>query len=102
MLVYVVEVLVKEDMIEEFKEATVENHGNTILESGNFRFDVLQSKENPGRFTLYEVYESEKAVQAHKETDHYKRWKEIVEEMMAKPRNGIKHRVIAPEGEEQW
>ena len=102
MLVYVVEVFVKEDMIEEFKEATVHNHRNTIQEPGNYRFDVLQSKEEPGRFTLYEVYESEAAVQAHKKTEHYQKWRETVAEMMARPRNGIKHRIIAPEGEEQW
>lgn len=102
MIVYVVEVQVKEDNIEEFKKATIENHNNTIKESGNYRFDVLQSKEDPGRFTLYEVYDSEEAVAAHKETSHYLKWRETVADWMAAPRNGIKHKVIAPVGEGKW
>ena len=102
MLVYVVEVYVKEDRIEEFKKATVVNHSNTIREPGNYRFDVLQSKEDSGRFTLYEVYESEAAVKAHKETEHYQEWREEVADMMARPRQGIKHEVIAPAGDDQW
>jgi|SRR5690554_5044232 len=102
MLVYVVEVQVKEDRLEDFKEATIENHRNTIQEPGNFRFDVLQSKDNSCRFTLYEVYESEEAVAAHKETPHYLKWRETVADWMAAPRKGIKHEVIVPQGEGEW
>ncbi|MFP4017359.1 MAG: antibiotic biosynthesis monooxygenase [Halanaerobiales bacterium] len=102
MVVYVVTVMVKEENIEDFKKATIENHVNTIQEVGNYRFDVLQSKEDPGRFTLYEVYESEDAVAAHKETAHYLKWRETVADWMAAPRNGIKHNVIAPEEVKQW
>ncbi|MEJ6952372.1 antibiotic biosynthesis monooxygenase [Natronospora cellulosivora (SeqCode)] len=102
MLVYVVEVKVKEENIEDFKKATIANHKGTIKEPGNYRFDVLQSKEDPKRFTLYEVYESEEAVVAHKETAHYLKWRETVADWMAAPRKGIKHEVIAPEGDNQW
>ncbi|AZO95323.1 antibiotic biosynthesis monooxygenase [Halocella sp. SP3-1] len=96
MLAYVVEVYVKEKHIEGFKKATIENHYNTIKEIGNYRFDVLQSKEELGHFTLYEVYESEDAVSAHKETPHYLKWRETVAEWMAAPRKGIKYDVITP------
>ncbi len=102
MLVYLVKVKVKEDRIEEFKEATVRNHRATVREPGNYRFDVLQSQEDPTSFTLYEVYKSEDAVQAHKETEHYLEWRETVAEMMARPREGIKHEVIAPREKAQW
>ncbi|NLM96880.1 MAG: antibiotic biosynthesis monooxygenase [Halanaerobiaceae bacterium] len=102
MVVYVVEVYVKEDRIEDFKKATIENHNKTTQEPGNYRFDVLQSKEDPARFTLYEVYESEEAVQAHKETEHYQKWRDTVADWMAKPRKGIKHEVIVPEGKDRW
>ncbi|MTI61075.1 MAG: antibiotic biosynthesis monooxygenase [Firmicutes bacterium] len=96
MLAYVVEVYVKKEDIEDFKKATIENHHNTIKEIGNYRFDVLQSKEDLGHFTLYEVYESEDAVSAHKETPHYLKWRETVAEWMASPRKGIKYDVITP------
>ena len=102
MLVYLVKIKVKEGKIEEFKEATVRNHRDTIKEPGNYRFDVLQNQEDPTSFTLYEVYESEEAVQAHKETEHYLEWRERVADMMAQPREGIKHKVIAPQEKGQW
>jgi len=102
MLVYLVKIKVKEGKIEEFKEATVRNHRATIKEPGNYRFDVLQNQEDPTSFTLYEVYESEEAVQAHKETEHYREWRERVADMMAQPREGIKHKVIAPQEKGQW
>ena len=102
MLVYVVKVFVKNDYVEEFKKATIKNHKNTLQEPGNIRFDVLQSNEDPTRFTLYEVYESEDAVTAHKETAHYLEWRETVADWMAKPREGLKHKVIAPEEAKLW
>ncbi|MFW6281989.1 MAG: putative quinol monooxygenase [bacterium] len=102
MLVYVVNVFVKKENIKEFKQATIKNHKNTLQEPGNIRFDVLQSQEDPACFTLYEVYESEDAVKAHKETTHYLEWRETVADWMAKPREGVKHKIIAPENIELW
>jgi len=102
MVVYVVKVFVEEGHIEDFKKATRKNHRNTLQEPGNIRFDVLQSKEDPSRFTLYEVYESEDAVNAHKETPHYLEWRDTVADWMAKSREGLKHKVIAPEDKELW
>ncbi|MFW6414394.1 MAG: antibiotic biosynthesis monooxygenase, partial [Verrucomicrobiota bacterium] len=61
MIAYIVEIYVKEEYIEDFKAATIENNKNTIEEQGNYRFDVLQSNDDACRFTLYEVYESEDA-----------------------------------------
>ncbi len=102
MLAYVVEVYVKEDCIEDFRAATIENHKNTVWEPGNYRFDVLQSNDDPCRWTLYEVYDSEDDVKAHKQAAHYLRWKETVGKMMARPRSGIKHEIIAPEDKNKW
>jgi len=102
MLVTIVEVYVKEEHIENFIEATVENHKNSIKEPGNLRFDVLQSKDEPTRFTLYEAYESEEASQVHKKTSHYLKWRETVADWMIKPRIGIPHQVIAPGERVLW
>ena len=102
MLAYVVEVYVKKDFIEKFRKATVSNHENTIKEEGNIRFDLLQSKDDPARFTLYEVYKSEDAVARHKETEHYLNWRKKVADWMAKPRKGIKHNIVAPGDVNQW
>ncbi|MCX8082019.1 MAG: antibiotic biosynthesis monooxygenase [bacterium] len=102
MIVTIVEIYVKKDKIDDFIKATLENHKNSIKEEGNLRFDVLQCLDDPCRFTLYEVYESEESAKAHKNTSHYLKWKETVENFMAQPRKGIPYKVIAPLDKSLW
>ncbi len=97
MTVTIVYVHVKEERIEEFKKASEDNHSNSIKEPGNLRFDVLQDSDDPQRFVLYEAYETEADAAAHKETAHYRRWRERVVDMMSEPRKGIKYTMICPE-----
>lgn len=92
-----VHVHVKPEFIDAFIAATRENHENSIQEPGNFRFDILQDANDPGKFILYEVYETEKAVAAHKETPHYFKWRDTVADMLVKPREGMKHKLLFPE-----
>jgi quinol monooxygenase YgiN len=40
---------------------------------------------------LVEIYRSADAPAAHKETDHYKRWRDTVADMMAEPRTSKKY-----------
>ena len=47
MLIVHVFVHVKEDRIEDFKRATLENARNSINEPGIARFDVVQKKDDP-------------------------------------------------------
>ena len=61
------------------------------------RFDVLRDGKRPGGYLLYEVYADSAAVNAHKETEHYKTWRSTVEEMMATPREGSDFDVLYPE-----
>lgn len=102
MLVVHVHVQVKEEFIEEFKTASIENAKNSIQEPGIARFDVLQNNEDPTRFVLNEVYLTFEATAAHKETAHYKMWRDTVEEMMAEPRYSIKYTNLFPVDEEAW
>jgi quinol monooxygenase YgiN len=44
-----------------------------------------------------EVYKTDKASTAHKETAHYLKWRDTVAEMMAEPRQGIKYSNIYPQ-----
>ncbi len=96
MFVTCVHVWVEEEHIEDFVEATVANHERSVEEPGNMRFDVLRSREEPGRFLLYEAYGSEEAAKAHKETAHYLRWRETVADWMARPREGVRYDSIRP------
>ena len=56
MLIVHVFVHVKEDQVEAFKAATLENASNSIQEAGIARFDVVQQQDDATRFVLVEVY----------------------------------------------
>jgi len=97
MQVMLVHVHVKPEYIQDFIEASRENHEASVLESGNRRFDVLQSGDDPARFILYEAYASDEDAIAHKQTAHYLRWRERVAEWMAEPRRGVAYNGLFPQ-----
>ncbi len=102
MLVNAVTVYVKPEHIADFIAASMENHAGSRQESGNFRFDVLQSSDDPARFLLYEVFASQAAVEEHRKTAHYLAWKTKVEPWMAKPREPRWHTIVAPTDPASW
>ena len=102
MLIVHVHLHIKEEYIEQFKVASIENAKHSIEESGIARFDVVQSNDDPARFVLNEVYKSPEAAAAHKETAHYKKWRDAVEDMMVEPRYSIKYSNIYPKDERAW
>jgi quinol monooxygenase YgiN len=101
MLIVNVYISVKPDMVDDFIKATKKNASASINEPGVARFDFIQQEDDPARFILVEVYRNEEAPAKHKETAHYKEWRETVAPMMAVPREGIKHVNIYP-GDEGW
>jgi quinol monooxygenase YgiN len=50
---------------------------------------------------LVEIYRDEAAAAAHKETGHYQRWRDIVAQMMARPRQATRYINTSPE-DEDW
>jgi autoinducer 2-degrading protein len=96
MQVTIVHVSVKPDHIDDFIEASRQNHEASVMEAGNRRFDVLQSAEDPARFVLYEAYESAAEAAKHKETAHYMKWRETVADWMAQPRRGVAYNGLFP------
>ena len=96
MQVTLVHVTVKPDHVDEFIEASRLNHELSVTEPGNRRFDVLQSADDPTRFVLYEAYENADEAARHKETDHYKQWRETVADWMAQPRTGVPYNGLFP------
>lgn len=97
MTVTLVYVQVKPEFVEQFIDATRENHENSVKEEGNLRFDILQDANDPSKFVFYEVYETEQAALAHKETAHYLKWRDTVAPWMSKPREGVKHKLLFPQ-----
>ncbi len=96
MFVTIVYVEVLPEHVESFIRATTSNHHESVKEPGNLRFDVLQSRGDPGSFVLYEAYESEETAAAHKKTPHYLEWRETVADWMAEPRKGVPYTGLLP------
>jgi (4S)-4-hydroxy-5-phosphonooxypentane-2,3-dione isomerase len=96
---YIVHVYVhlKKDQVNAFLSATSENAMNSLKnEPGVVRFDVLQEVDNPTHFVLTEVYRTLEDSVKHKETDHYKKWRELAEPMMSEPRSRNFYKNIFP------
>jgi quinol monooxygenase YgiN len=96
-----VHVHVKPEFVDAFKQATLENATKSIQEAGNVRFDVMQQSEDRAKFVLVEIYRTAEASAAHKETAHYKLWRDAVMKMMVEPRQGIRYVNLFP-GDEMW
>ena len=96
MLVTMVHVRVDAEHVDAFIEACRRNHEQSVQESGNLRFDILQLADDPTRFVLYEAYESCEDAAAHKQTSHYHAWRETVADWMSEPRQGIAYNGLYP------
>lgn len=101
MLIVHVHVHVKPDQVEAFKAATLDNARSSVQEPGVARFDVIQQRDDPTRFVLVEVYRTSDDPAGHKETAHYKKWRDTVADMMAQPRTGTKYTNLFPD-EQGW
>jgi quinol monooxygenase YgiN len=97
MIVVHVHVHVKPESVDDFRRATTENARNSVLEPGIARFDVMEQSDDPTRFVLVEVYRSQQAAAAHKETAHYAVWRDTVASMMAEPRSSVKYTNVFPD-----
>ncbi|WP_435102164.1 putative quinol monooxygenase [Arhodomonas sp. AD133] len=74
----------KEGVREAFMEATLENAAASVREEpGCHVFDVLEDRDTPGLVYLYEIYDSPEALALHKETEHYRNSRAIVNELIA-------------------
>ena len=94
MLVVHVHVHVKADQVDSFKNAS-----NSVQEAGVARFDVIQQQDDPTRFVLVEVYRTADDPARHKETAHYRKWRDTVADMMAEPRSSVKYDNVFPDAQ---
>ena len=101
MLVVHVQVRVKPEAVEAFKQATLANARESVKEPGIARFDVVQQQDDATHFVLVEAYRTAEAPAAHKETKHYAMWRDTVANMMAEPRTSVKYGNVFPE-DSQW
>jgi autoinducer 2-degrading protein len=91
MLIIHVHVHVRPEYVEAFRKATVQNASKSMKELGVARFDLMQQTDDPTRFVLVEVYRTSEDPARHKETSHYRAWRDAVDGMMAEPRKSMKY-----------
>lgn len=99
MLIVHVHVHVKAEAVDAFREASLANARESVQEPGIARFDVIQQVDDPSRFLLVEVYRTQQATADHKETAHYKTWRDTVADMMAEPRTSVKYSPVITKDE---
>ncbi len=97
MLINHVHVHVKEGLEEAFRRESLENAQKSIEEPGIARFDVIQQVDDPSRFVLVEVYRAPDDPGRHKETEHYKVWRDKVAKMMEEPRHSVNYENVFPD-----
>ena len=91
-----VHIHIKEENTSEFINATLKNSKESLVEPGIYRFDFIQQTDDLSKFILIEVYRDEEAMKNHKETIHYKVWRDTVADMMLEPRYSQKFQIIFP------
>lgn len=101
MLLVVVQIQVEEASVDAFITATLKNCKQSLKEPGIARFDFVQDREDRTRFALFEAYKTADAPRHHKETAHYRQWRDAVAPMMKVPRTSVKYETLAPD-EAHW
>lgn len=83
MYVIVADLRIKEGMSAEFWSAARENAANSLeLEPGCSRFDVVRDTEDDAHVVFVEHFDDQAAFEAHRLTDHYRRWREAVPDIL--------------------
>lgn len=98
MYIFQVHHYIRSDQIETYKAATIENAHKTMLEPGVIRFDVFQDAANPAHFSLLEVYRDLAARDAHLETEHFLKWKDVYLQTQERKGHGDEFNAVFPEG----
>jgi quinol monooxygenase YgiN len=74
MFVLVVNLRIKPDNVERFMKQALENAREARKEPGCRQFDVLVDPQDKTKVMLYEIYNDEKAFEAHQQTPHFKKY----------------------------
>jgi (4S)-4-hydroxy-5-phosphonooxypentane-2,3-dione isomerase len=72
--VLVVNIRVKPEHVDKFMQALKVNASEARKEPGCKQFDVLVDPADKTKVMLYEVYNDDKAFEAHQQTPHFKKY----------------------------
>ena len=74
MFVLVVNIKIKPENVERWLPLALENAREARKEPGCKQFDVLVDPKDKTKVMLYEVYNDDKAFEAHQQTPHFKKY----------------------------
>ena len=70
--------------VDNYLAALKENAAMAVKEPGCREFDITVSQKDPNHVFIFEVYDSAAALDAHRQTDHYKKYAATTKDMVAK------------------
>jgi (4S)-4-hydroxy-5-phosphonooxypentane-2,3-dione isomerase len=70
----VVNIRIKPESVDAFMQRLKENASAARKEAGCRQFDVLVDPKDKTKAMLYEIYDDEKAFEAHQQTPHFKKY----------------------------
>jgi len=73
-LVLVVNIRIKPENVDKWIPMALENAREARKEPGCRHFDVLVDPKDRARVMLYEIYDDDKAFEAHQQTRHFKKY----------------------------
>jgi quinol monooxygenase YgiN len=79
----IAKITVDSTKLDEYKVALKEQMQSALrLEEGVLAYSAVQDKKNPSKITILETYASTDAYQTHTQTEHFKKYKAIVVDMV--------------------
>lgn len=97
----IVKNVIREGARDAYLAAMLPNARDSVAnEPGCLVFDVLEAREEPNTFYLYEIYTSPEALEAHKKTPHYLESRPLIADLVVET-SVIRADVVArnPQGE---
>jgi quinol monooxygenase YgiN len=70
--------------LDKFIAALKENGAAAVKEPGCREFNITVSQKDPNHVLIFEVYDSAAALDAHRATDHFKKYAATTKDMVAK------------------
>lgn len=70
--------------IDAYLAALKENAANAVKEPGCREFNITVSQKDPNHVFIFEVYDDAAALEAHRATDHFKKYAAATKDMVAK------------------
>ena len=70
-------------------------------EPGCLRFDVVVDNDDPDHYLFYEVYRDADAFAAHRDSEHFARWREAADVCLSEPLDATHTAMVITRGDRE-